>query len=304
MAQALKPKTSSTRRRRNILAGYLFIAPAGLGLLIFIFIPTIFAFVMSFFDWSMTKESIFVGLKNYQTAFNDALFYNAIKVTLQYIVYHIPASLILAFFMALAIRQGIRGANFFRAAFVLPWITTPIIIAYIWNLLLDGTFGVINYLTKCVGIDLAPMFSTMWWPMVSIALVNMWIFCGYHMMIFTAGLGNIPVTLYEAAKIDGANRVQRLTRITVPLMRPTIMFACITSLIGSFQVFDLAYGMYNGGPGDATRTYYFLLYTNAFKYFKMGYASALAVILFVILVIATFVQYRFFSKNMTTDFSM
>ncbi len=295
----------SARRKKNIITGYLFIAPAALGLLVFIFIPTILTFVMSFFDWKMVDTSTFIGWENYATAFNDPLFYNAIKVTLQYIIYHIPASLILAFLMALAIRSGIkRFSGFFRAVYVLPWITTPIIIAYIWNLLLDGTFGVINYIARGVGFDLQPVFNTMWWPMVSIALVNMWIFCGYHMMIFVAGLGNIPSVLYEAAKIDGASSFQRLMRITIPLMKPTFMFACITSLIGSFQVFDLAYGMYNGGPGDATRTYYFLLYTNAFKYFKMGYAAALSVLLFIVLMIATFIQYKFFSHDMVTDYAM
>lgn len=297
-------KHKNVYERQKMWTGYAFIAPAAFGLLAFIFIPTILAFAISFFDWNLTKEATFVSLTNYQNAINDKLFYNAIKVTLQYMVYHIPASLVLAFLMALAIRKGIRGASVFRTAYLLPWITTPIIISYIWNLMLDGSFGVINYLSKGIGINLMPMFRTLWWPMVSIALVNMWIYCGYHMMIFVAGLGNIPSTLYEAATIDGANGWTKLTKITIPLMRPTIMFSMITSVIGSFQVFDLAYGMYNGGPGDATRTYYFILYTNAFKYFKMGYASTLAVILFVVLVVVTLFQYKFFSKDMTTDFSM
>ena len=139
--------------------------------------------------------------------------------------------------------------------------------------------------------------------MVSIALINMWIYCGYHMMIFTAGLGNIPETLYDAAKIDGANGFQKTIKITVPLMRPTIMFSVITSVIGSFQIFDLVYGMYQGGPGDSTRVYYYYIYENAFSYFKMGYACTLSVILFLLLVVFTLLQYFLFQRNMVVDYS-
>lgn len=288
--------------RRNI-AGYLFIAPAMGGFIIFMLIPTITTVVLSFFEWNIVTEPVFTGFQNYTSVFADPLFWNSIKVTLQYMLYHIPASLILAFIMAIALKQKIRGVGIFRTAFVLPWITTPIIISFIWKWILDPNFGILNYLAKNVGLDLSNAINSEWFPMVSVALINMWIFCGYHMMIFTAGLGNIPETLYEAAEIDGANSLQRTFRITVPLMRPTIMFAMITSVIGSFQIFDLIYGMYQGGPGDTTRVYYYYIYENAFVYFKMGYACTLSVILFLMLVGFTLLQYFLFQKNMVTDYS-
>lgn len=289
--------------RKKALTGYLFIAPAFLGLLVFIFIPTIAAFVLSFFDWNIVSTPQALGFENYRNLFKDPLFWNAIKTTLLYMVVHIPASLILSFFMALAMKKKIRGKGLFRAAYILPWIITPVIVGFIWKWLLDPTFGVINYICRNVGLDMGVLVNAEWFPMVSIAVINMWVYCGYHMLIFTAGLGNIPETLYEAAMIDGAGAFQRVRSITVPLMRPTIMFAVITSVIGSFQIFDLIFGMYQGGPGDATRVYYYYIYNNAFQYFKMGYACAMSVILFVILVVMTVIQYVFFQRDMVTDYS-
>lgn len=288
--------------KRNI-SGYLFIAPTMLGFIVFMLIPTVAAVVLSFFDWDIVTDPVFTGLDNYTTAFKDPLFWNAIKVTLQYMIYHIPASMVIAFVMALALKQKIKGKGFFRTAFVLPWITTPIIISFIWKWILDPNFGILNYFTKQIGLDLSDAINSNWFPMVSVALINMWIYCGYHMMVFSSGLGNIPESLYEAAKIDGANGLQRTLRITLPLMRPTIMFVTITSVIGSFQIFDLIYGMYQGGPGDATRVYYYYIYENAFKYFKMGYACTLSIILYLMLVVFTLIQYFCFQRNMVMDYS-
>lgn len=300
--QMVKKYFIGRKLRRNI-AGYLFIAPAMMGFIVFMLIPTIASVVLSFFEWNIVKEPVYSGLNNYKEVIKDPLFWNSIKVTLQYIVYHIPASLILAFIMAIALKQKIRGVGVFRTAFVLPWITTPIIISFVWKWILDPNFGILNYFAKTLGFDMTSIINSEWFPMVSVALINMWIFCGYHMMIFTAGLGNIPSALYEAAMIDGANGLQRTFKITVPLMRPTIMFAMITSVIGSFQIFDLIYGMYQGGPGDATRVYYYYIYENAFSYFKMGYACTISVILFLLLLVFTLLQYFFFQRNMITDYS-
>jgi multiple sugar transport system permease protein/sn-glycerol 3-phosphate transport system permease protein len=292
------------RKVHQTVAGFLFILPAMTGFIVFLFIPTIAAFLISFFEWNVSTPPVFRGIQNYLTLFKDKLFWNAIWVTLQYIIYHIPASLILAFFMALAMKQKIKWTGLFRTAFIVPWITTPVIISFIWKWLLDPNFGVINYFTRTfLRINIAPLVAADWFPMVSIAVINMWVFCGYHMLVFTAGLGNIPETIYEAATIDSANSAQQMWRITLPLMRPTIMFALITSIIGSFQIFDLIFGMYQGGPGDLTRVYYFYIYQNAFMFYKMGYACTMAVILFIILVVCTLIQYMSFQRNMITDFS-
>lgn len=302
MNQRLGKRGLSSATKRNI-SGYLFIAPTMLGFIVFMLIPTVAAVVLSFFDWDIVTDPVFTGLRNYTTALKDPLFWNAIKVTLQYMLYHIPASMVIAFVMALALKQKIKGKGFFRTAFVLPWITTPIIISFIWKWILDPNFGILNYFTKQIGLDLSDAINSNWFPMVSVALINMWIYCGYHMMVFSSGLGNIPESLYEAAKIDGANGLQRTLRITLPLMRPTIMFVTITSVIGSFQIFDLIYGMYQGGPGDATRVYYYYIYENAFKYFKMGYACTLSIILYLMLVVFTLIQYFCFQRNMVMDYS-
>ncbi len=305
MTAQAKPTYTSRKKAnaRKALTGYIFIAPAFLGLLVFIFIPTIAAFILSFFDWNVVNDPVPLGLGNYINLFADPLFWNAIGVTLFYMVVHIPASLTLAFFMALAMKQKIFAKVFFRASYILPWIITPVVVGFVWKWLLDPTFGVVNYFLGNIGLSLDPLVNASWFPMVSIAVINMWVYCGYHMLVFTAGLGNIPATLYEADMIDGANSFQRLIYITLPLMRPTIMFAVITSVIGSFQIFDLIFGMYQGGPGDATRVYYYYIYNNAFQYFKMGYACAMSVILFVILIVITVAQYKLFNKDITTDYS-
>jgi multiple sugar transport system permease protein/sn-glycerol 3-phosphate transport system permease protein len=292
------------RKIHQALTGYFFIFPCMAGFICFMFIPTVAAFIISFFQWDISTAPVFNGMANYPTLFKDKLFWNGLKTTLQYLVYHIPASLVLAFIMAVAMKQKINGVNFFRTAFVAPWILTPIIVSYVWKMLLDPTFGILNHISRTyLHINLAPAINSSVFPMLSIAIINMWVYCGYHMLVFTAGLGNIPEILYEAAKIDGANGLQRVFRITIPLMRPTIMFAFITSVIGSFQVFDLIFGLYKGGPGDMTRVYYYYLYQNAFAFYKMGYACAMAVVLFLIIVTATIMQYVFFQRNMITDFS-
>jgi ABC-type sugar transport system permease subunit len=294
----------SKRKTKQAVVGYLFIAPALLGFVIFMLIPTVSSFIVSLFEWNISTPALFKGLDNYSTLFRDKLFWNGLKVTMQYLIYHIPESLILAFLMALAMKQGIKGISLFRTAFIAPWILTPIIVSMIWKIILDPNFGIINYLTKkYLNLNLTPLINSEWFPMLSIAVINMWVYCGYHMLVFTAGLGNIPGTLYEAATIDGANSVQRVFFITIPLMRPTIMFAFITSVIGSFQIFDLIFGLYQGGPGDLSRVYYYYIYQNAFRFYKMGYACCMAVVLFVILVTSTIIQYVLFQKNMVTDFS-
>ena len=306
MAGIRDRKVSYFNRRKvhQALAGYLFILPAMSGFIIFMLIPTISSFFMSLFDWEIVTTPVFRGFLNYRNLFNDRLFWNGLKVTMQYVIYHIPASLIIAFTMALAMKQGIKGISMFRTAFIAPWILTPIITAMLWKIILDPNFGILNYLTRTYfNFNIAPFINSEWFPMISIAIINMWVFCGYHMLVFTAGLGNIPATLYEAATIDGANSIQRVFKITVPLMRPTIMFAFITSIIGSFQIFDLIFGLYDGGPGDLTRAYYYYIYQNAFRFYKMGYASTMSVILFLILIMATITQYFFFQRNMVTDFS-
>jgi multiple sugar transport system permease protein/sn-glycerol 3-phosphate transport system permease protein len=294
----------SKRKIRQAVAGYLFILPSMIGFFLFMFIPTIASFIISLFEWDISTSPIFKGINNYALILKDKLFWNGLKVTLQYLIYHIPASLIIAFIMALAMKQKIRGISLFRTAFVAPWILTPIVVSYIWKMLLDPTFGILNHLSRTyLHLNLAPLVNSDVFPMLSIAVINMWIYCGYHMLIFTAGLGEIPDIFYEAATIDGANGLQRIWYITIPLMRPTFMFAFITSVIGSFQVFDLIFGLYKGGPGDMTRAYYYYLYQNAFAFYKMGYACAMAVVLFIIVVTATIIQYIFFQRNMVTDYS-
>ena len=302
--QDRKPGYFNRRKAHQALTGYVFILPALLGFIVFMLIPTVSSFIISLFEWDISTTPLFKGLGNYKTLFGDRLFWNGLKVTMQYVLYHIPESLILAFMMALAMKQGIKGISMFRTAFIAPWIVTPIIVAMMWKIILDPNFGILNYFTKTyLHLNLTPFINSEWFPMISIALINMWVYCGYHMLVFTAGLGNIPATLYEAATIDGAGSVQRVFSITIPLMRPTIMFAFITSVIGSFQIFDLIYGLYEGGPGDLTRAYYYYIYENAFKFYKMGYACTMSVILFLILVTATIVQYILFQRNMVTDYS-
>lgn len=268
--------------------GWVFVLPALIGTFIFIIIPVICSFGLSFMDWDLLNKAQFVGLKNYKMIFQDPLFG---KILLNTIVYALATSVfavIIPLVLASILNSKIRGAEFFKTAYFLPFITPMIVIAIIWQWIFDPNIGILNYALKLnINWLYDPNFA-----MPALIIVSVWKLIGYNMIIFLSGLSAMNQSLFEASKIDGANAFDTFRFITVPLLSPTIFFVIIITCISSFQVFDLIYLMTQGGPLDSTNVLVYAIYKNAFEYFKIGQASAIAYVLFVIILALTAIQWQ------------
>lgn len=272
--------------------GLIFILPALLGTVIFIIIPVVFSFGLSFVDWNLINKPQFVGLKNYAAVFSDPIF---LKILLNTLVYAISTSVfgvIIPLILACILNSKVRGAEFFKTAYFLPFITPMIVIAVVWQWIFDPNIGILNYLLK---LNINWLYDVNF-AMPALIIVSVWKLIGYNMVIFLSGLSALSQSVFEASKIDGANPVQTFLHITIPLLSPTIFFVVLITCITSFQVFDLVYLMTQGGPLDSTNVLVYAIYKNAFEYFKVGQASAIAYVLFVIIFILTFMQWRLRKK--------
>jgi multiple sugar transport system permease protein len=272
--------------------GYLFCAPLILGLLVFTYGPVLAAFVLSFTKGDYISTPRFIGLDNYTRLLQDELFWKSLQNTLYYVIGVVPAGLILSLLLALAMNQKLRGIVFFRTVFFLPSITASVTIGLMWLWIYNPEFGVLNFLLKQFGIRGPAWLSTPEWAMPAIMVMAVWRSLGYNMLIYLAGLQGIPDVYYEAAEIDGAGRLAKFWHITVPLLSPTTFLLLTLSLIGAFQVFEYTYVMTGGGPVYSTLTMVLNIYNFAFRNFEMGYASALAYVLFFILLGLTAIQFR------------
>ncbi|HLH73580.1 MAG TPA: sugar ABC transporter permease [Chloroflexota bacterium] len=282
-----------TLRRRETVAGYLFLLPNIVGFLIFSSLPVLATLAISTLHWDLIRAPTFVGLQNYrQMLFADPTFWTVLRNTTYYVVGTVPAGVILSLLLALAMNANIRGIAFFRALFFIPVISSSVAVAVMWQWLYNTDYGLINYGLSFLGIHAVPWLTSTGWAMPAVIIMAIWKHLGYDMIIYLAGLQGIPTTLYEAAAIDGANRWSKFWFITVPLLTPTTFFILVISIINSFQVFDLAFILTRGGPGDATNTVVMYIYNQAFQFFQMGYAAAVAWVLFLIIMAITLIQWR------------
>lgn len=278
--------------RNQNLWGYLFIGPQLIGLIVFALFPLIFAFYLSFTNWDGFKDFDFVGLENFVSQFKDEVFWIALKNTVLYMILYIPVGVTLSLLLALAL-NNIKGKTIYRLIFFMPVVTSSVSVSVIWLWILNGDFGILNQFLGLFNIPNIHWLTDTRIVIFSIALVSVWWQVGYNMVIFLAGLQGISKTYYEAAEIDGASKFQQFINITLPLLSPTTFFVLIMAVIGSFQVFDIAFVMTNGGPAKASYTFVFHIYDTAFVKFRMGESSAAAVILFVIILFFTLLQFRF-----------
>jgi multiple sugar transport system permease protein len=288
-------RNSLTKRQlRETRVGYLFILPNLIGFLVFTLFPVGFSFVLSFMHWNLTEFS-FAGLENYIEIFTrDELFFKVLGNTFYYMLLCIPAGFALALILALALNQGLKGTIFFRSIFFLPIVISFIASSMIWGFMLNKEFGLVNYiLFKLFKTPEIAWLADERFSMPAVVLVALWHDTGYNMTIMLAGLQTIPRQLYEAADIDGAGRWQKFRKVTLPMLYPTLFFMTVMAIIGTFQVFDVIYALTSGGPFNSTRTYVMYLYTQGFGSFRMGYASALAWIMFVIIFVFTLIQFKF-----------
>lgn len=293
-----------TASKRSInqkkLAPYIFIAPAVIFFCLLLVYPILFGFLLSFQDWNLlAREASFVGLGNYAKALRDPLFRKSLWNTVYYTLMTIPPTVILSLILALMINSRlIRYKSLFRVLYFVPVVTSMVAISFVWKWMYNPRYGLINLALEAVGFTGQSWLSSPTLALPSVAIMMIWQGVGFYMVLFIAGLQGIPETLYEAATIDGANRWQTFSYITLPLLNPTIVFILITSVINSFQVFVPVFVMTSsttgepGGPLNSTRVLVYHLYSIAFRNLDMGYGSAIAFILFAILLIVTVLQFK------------
>lgn len=273
-------------------AGWVFILPALVGTLIFIIIPVICSFGLSFAKWDLLNPIQFVGLANYKEIFSEALFY---KILLNTVVFALATSVlgvIIPLILACILNSKVRGSEFYKTAYFLPFITPMIVIGVVWEWIFDPNIGLLNHVLH---LHINWLYDTHF-AMPALIIVSVWKLIGYNMVIFLSSLAGISQSMFEAAKIDGANELQTFKNVTVPLLSPTIFFVVIITAISSFQVFDLIYLMTQGGPLNSTNVLVYAIYQNAFEYFNVGKASAIAYVLFTIILVLTLVQWNLRKK--------
>lgn len=278
-------------RRREALNAYLMLSPWLIGILVFVAGPMIASFVISFMDWPLFMPPVWVGFENFSLLFKDPLFYTSLYNTAIYTLVGVPLQITTALIMAFLLNQRVKGLAIFRSLFYMPSVTPAVAVAVIWLWIYNPDYGLANALLSAAGL---PKLEWLWHPSTSkwsLILMSTWT-VGTPMIILVAGLQGIPQSLYEAAEIDGASPLRKVWSVTLPLLTPAIFLVTVMQLIWSFQVFTLAYVTTNGGPQNSTLFYVLYLFRHGFEYFQMGYASAMAWVLFAIIMLATWIQLR------------
>ena len=255
------------------------------------------SFYYSLTNYDGIQPPKFVGFQNYAMLFTNKEFGEALFHTIYFTIGTVPVGVFLAILVAVLLNQKIHGVNVYRSAFFIPVIVSYVSSTMVWQWLYNEDYGLINAFLGQLGLYQPPWLTSEKWAMPSVIIMSIWKNLGFNAVILLAGVQGISSEIYESADIDGANVVQKFFKITMPLLKPTIVFVTIISMINSFQAFDQIYVMTKGGPGTATQVVSYLIYMNAFQYFKQGYASAMAYILFIIVFIASIVQLRFSEKN-------
>jgi multiple sugar transport system permease protein len=296
MATATPTRQANRRKDRT---GYrddtrlalLFILPALIGFLVFMIWPTLRGIYLSFTKFNLLTPPTFNGLDNYIRMVQDPVFWNALKVTLYYVILNIGLQTVLALVIAVMM-QRLTQKTWLRGIVLTPYLVSNVVAAMVFLWILDYQLGIGNTILAAVGVDRIPFLSSDTWVIPTIAFINVWRHVGYTALLIFAGLQMIPETVYEAGKIDGASEVRMFRSITIPLLRPILSLVLIITVVGSFQVFDTVAIATRGGPVDSSRVLQFYIYDVAFGRFQFGYASAMSVALLAVLVVITFVQYR------------
>lgn len=258
----------------------LFIAPMLIGLLLFRIGPIFASFGTSFTEWNVIGTPRFVGLENYRALLRDAAFWETMRNTVTFAVLYVPGVMALGLGLALLVHQGLRGSIVFRGLFFMPYITSMVAVALVWQWIFATRFGLLNAGLRALGVRNPP--SWLGDPdlsLLALVIVSVWQAAGFQMLLFLAGLQNVDASVQDAARVDGANRWQVFRHVTLPMLSPVTFFVLIVSLIASSQTFEVTYALTGGGPQRSSTTLAFFIYQNAFVFFRMGYASALAYVL-------------------------
>jgi multiple sugar transport system permease protein len=287
----LMPRKRSLGRYQALMA-YLFISPSMLLFAVFVLLPALMAFYLSFTNYDILRPAEWIGLDNYERLKNDRLFWTSVENIVEYSAFFVPLMIVSSLSLALALNRKRPGMKLFRMIYYLPVITSPVAASVVWRWILNKQYGLLNEILGYVGIEGPAWLSQTDTAMTAIILVTLWQGIGSNMVIYLAGLQGIPKQLYEAAMLDGANAWGCFRHITWPSLRTTTFLITTMSLISSFQLFDQAYVLTKGGPGHATRTPVYHIYEMGFNRLRMGYASALSLVLFLIIFAVTLVNLR------------
>jgi multiple sugar transport system permease protein len=279
------------RRDREDVAAAMFLAPSVVGFLIFTAFPVLAAIALAFYDYDLLLGREFNGLENFRDLLHDDVFRAAFLNTVYFTLGSVPLSVALGLGAALLVNQALRGITIFRTIYLLPYVTVTVAVALVWRWIYLPDVGLFNTVLGWFGIDGPNWLTSRTWALPALIIMSVWKSFGYNMVIFLAGLQAIPQHLYDAAKVDGATAWRRFLHVTLPMLSPTTLFVVVISVIGSFQVFDQALVMTNGGPGTSTTTLVLYIYKAGFQSYKMGYASAIALVLFVIVALFTALQF-------------
>ncbi len=296
---------TSSRFRRGLLAwlrAFPFLAPSLFGVSVFLLLPVVLIFVLSLLQWNLLSPPKFVGFQNFLTIFQQDGAGHSLLVTAYYVVLAIPLQTVLSLGMAVMLNRKLPGMGVYRVLFVVPFMATPVALAVVWNWIFDPKFGFANLVLGYLGIPAQNWLGSYRLAMPVLAAVQIWQWVGYNMLFFLAGLQGIPPELLESAAIDGAGHWQRFRRVTLPLLRPTTLFVLVTTIIGSFQVFDTVYVLTDGGPGTSTQVLNLSIYQTAFTDFRIGEASAMSVVLFIVVLIFTFIQFAYFRRRTVYEY--
>ena len=285
-------RSAPTRRRRkdDTKLALLFIAPASVGLLVFLVWPLLTGLYYSFTEYTTLTPPTWVGLENYRRLLADPVFWNSLKVTVLYVLINIGVQTLVALVIAV-LMQRLTQSTVLRSLVLAPYLVSNVVAAIVFLWILDTQLGIFNILLQWIGFDPIAFWASETWVIQTVALVNVWRHMGYTALLLFAGLQSIPAHLYEAARTEGAGEIAMFRRITLPLLRPILALVLIMTIIGSFQVFDTISVTTQGGPADASKVLQMYIYENAFAQYEFGYASALSVALLVILMVITFAQY-------------
>ncbi len=286
----------SSMARREAITGYLFVAPAVLGFLLWVAGPMLFSAWLSLTEWDLLTPPRFVGVQNYLTMFNDAVFWKSLRVTFYFTIVSVPLFQALSFATALLMNVNVRGISVFRTIYYLPSIVPVVANALLFAWIFNSDFGLLNAALRSIGLPKILWLQDPRWAMPALITMSMW-GVGGAMLIYLAGLQGVPQQLYEAAEIDGANYWHRFRHVTVPMMSPVIFFNLVLGLIGALQTFTQGYIITNGGPQNSTLFYALYLYRQAFTNFKMGYAAALAWVLFLIVLVLSLLVFRYLGRQ-------
>ncbi|QPC83670.1 sugar ABC transporter permease [Phototrophicus methaneseepsis] len=282
---------------RSQLVPYSFLMPSLLILAVFGFIPFVQGIYLAFTRYPLLQEPEFIGLANFERLTRDPIFLESLKNTFIYMLVTVPIRLIIGLMLALALNKAFPGRTLLRAIFYFPVVTPLIIAASLWLFLFNTHFGMINAVLEEFGLSSVSWLTSSSTAFLSVMIMSIWKTVGWNMVILLAGLQGIPNEIYEAAAVDGSNRWRTFWHITLPLLKPTILVSVVISTINASQVFEQVYVMTGGGPGYSTMTLVQLVYNTAFQQFDMGYASAISSVLFVIIMVITFINFKFFNEE-------